>query len=129
MVSKDEEVELLKGVKEFIYDPYNRRHFVVNLASIVFRERLGYPQVNFCLDNKPEICYEMMKNETEAKLLAREIIEEDCIKGYDQDCPQNSLELELYSREKAENEWCRAVSGEDFGCEETDSGYVYWQEL
>ena len=99
----------------------------IGITSVNWKTKEGYDWLEFCLKEPSKECYVMMRDKTDARLLARRLVIKNC--DFDQDCPKDDLEKELYAREKAEDEWCSVLSGEDYGCEETNKGHVYWQEL
>jgi len=130
-VSVEDKIDLLRGLEEFLLE--------TDVNSIDFRSRRfdlerGYPQLKFCDSEDKDKCFVIMKDETSAKLLAREIAEEACDQGYDQDCPKEWIRRgeqtrEEYINERMENNWCELVSGHFAGCNDTENRYVYWREL
>lgn len=113
-------------LKEWVLDFEYETGYEVDPVTLKSDEQLGYPQVKFCIWKFPERCFVIMRDETEAKQLAMERVIENY--DYDQDCPMDDdWEMEGYAREKAEHEWCKVLSGEDFGCDELSAGQVFWE--
>lgn len=107
--------------KDWISDFEYETEKSVNIlnAKVDLSER--YEKLKFCLEVNDKECYVMMRDLDSARELALENLI-----MYDQDVWGRDEE---YAKEKAEDQWCRILTGEDFGCEKTSNGHIYWEEI
>ena len=120
----DKIIEFAGWMDEFSEET-NKRN--INLTTMNFTKPFGYDQIRFCLIDPKDECYGMMRDTKEAKMMAKEKLIDECY--FDQDCPENNIKKKDYFDWKSEYMWCEVLTGEDAGCEETENGNVYWQEL
>ena len=92
----------------------------VRTEKISIDGKFVYEQFKFCIRDAPDECYIMLKDRDEAFDVAYYIAS-----NYDQDYWHLSYDDLL---QEVNDDLCKILSGEDFGCEITGSGQYYWQD-